>query len=182
MNADVIHLAPLKLLSERHLELRRSRGVVMTLVLASGAILQDQDGFYREIFSNDETGLIEGFGEKKQKVPFFTGTAVFEPEAFMHLGLGRPSEFVPDVLEPAIRAGKVGFLHSDALWLDIGSPELWYQAEKRMRSELAAGTLPRGWIERLNHSDPTLQGRFELGKNQIRLDDTVYEIKDLRNS
>jgi len=181
MNADVFHVAPLRQLAERHDELRRTRGVVMTLVLVSGKTLDEQGGEYREIHGNDATGLIEGFGVKKNRTPFYSGTAIFEPEAFSHLPLGSPSEFVPEVLEPAIRAGKVGFLHSDALWLDLGSPELWYRAEHRIREALAAGALPERLIRFLKASDPGFGGRFELGKNRIRLDDVDHEIKDLRN-
>jgi MurNAc alpha-1-phosphate uridylyltransferase len=181
MNADVLHLAPLAALANRHRELRERHGVVMTLVLASGGVVTEQTGEYREIMADDSTGLMEGFGEKKAKVPFFTGTAVFEPEAFRHLALGTPAEFVPEVLEPAIRSRKAGFLRSDALWLDIGSPELWFQAEHRLRNEFKSGNLPDFMLKRLESSDPSLGGRFELGKKQIRLDDTVYEIEDLRH-
>ncbi len=182
MNADVFHLAPLNELASRHQELRERHGVLMTLVLASGEALAGQTGDYREIMANHSTGLIEGFGQKKKQVPFFTGTAVFEPEAFSHLSLGVPAEFVPEVLEPAIRAGRVGFLNSDSLWLDIGSPELWFQAEHKIREALRAGKLPDFIAGKLQASDPSFCGRFELGKKQIRLDDTVYEIEDFRNS
>ena len=181
MNADVLHLAPLRELSMRHFELREKHGVLMTLVLASGEALKDQTGEYREIMANDSTGLIEGFGEKKRQVPFFTGTAVFEPGAFRHLSLGAPAEFVREVLEPAIRAGRVGFLRSDALWLDIGSPELWFRAEHRIREVLRSGKMPEFLAKRLQRSDPSFGGRFELGKKQIRLDDVVHEIEDIRH-
>ncbi|MBU6153171.1 MAG: nucleotidyltransferase family protein [Bdellovibrionales bacterium] len=182
MNADVLHLAPLEDLARRHQALRDQHNVLMTLVLASGEALAGQDGEYREIVANDSTGLIEGFAEKKRGVPFFTGTAVFEPDAFRHLPLGVPAEFVPEVLQPAIRAGRVGFLRSDAVWLDIGSPELWFRAEQRIREILSSGRIPDFLANRLKHSDPSFGGRFELGKKRIRLDDTVHEIEDFRDS
>jgi NDP-sugar pyrophosphorylase family protein len=181
MNADVFHAAPLAELARRHSELREAHGVTMTLILARGPILREQTGMYREIFTDDQSGLITGFGEKRSQVPFFTGTAIFEAEAFAGILEGVPSEFVPEVLEPAIRSRKAGFLYSDALWLDIGSPELWKKAELRVRSELATGGLPRPYSERLKTADPSFGGRFELGKNRIRLDDTVYEIQDSRD-
>ena len=134
MNADVFHLAPLDALKERHFQLKRDHGVVMTLLLASGSVLREQEGQYREIHVDEGRGLITGLGEKKSKVPFFTGSAIFEPEAFDPVPVGRPAEFVPEVLEPAIRAGKVGFLYSDALWLDIGSPELWFSGRAKHSS------------------------------------------------
>jgi MurNAc alpha-1-phosphate uridylyltransferase len=182
MNADVLHLAPLRDLEKRHHELRKRHNVLMTLVLASGEVVEGQVGEYREIMADDSTGLVDGFGEKKRHVPFFTGTAVFEPEAFRHLSLGEPSEFVPEVLEPALRAGRVGFLRSDAPWIDIGSPALWHRAEQEIRRLLDSGRLPEFLIRRLKNSDPGLGGRFELGKKQIRLDDTVHEIEDFRSS
>lgn len=175
MNADVIHDAPILKLIETHERLRKSQGVVMTLVLAGEALSQTQSGEYREIFVNEASGLITGFGEKKSKVPFYTGTAVFEPEAFSSLVEGVPAEFVPEVLEPWIKRGKVGFLKHDSLWLDIGSAELWRIALETLAEKLKEGDLPPFWLSRLKSADPTLGGRFELGKNHIRLDDIDYE-------
>ncbi len=180
MNADVIHLASLDQLASAHERLRQTYGVVMTMVLAKGSAVESQTGEYREIHVDPASGLIKGFGEKKKRVPFYTGTAIFESEAFSHLPVDRPSEFVPDVLEPMIKAGRVGFIESDALFIDIGSPELWAQAQLRLRHELTQNSLPPHLVERLKKADPTLGGRFELGKNKIRLQDIEYEIKDLR--
>jgi NDP-sugar pyrophosphorylase family protein len=182
MNADVLHLAPLSGLQGKHAELRQKYGVWMTLVLASGEAVARSGGSYREILVDEASGLVRAFGEKKTHVPFFTGTAIFEKEAFSRLAPGAPAEFVPGVLEPAIRAGKVGFLSSDALWLDIGSPALWFEAEVRLRTLVGSGGLPGWLLDRLGQSDPDLQGRFELGKSSIRLDDVLYEIEDLRSS
>lgn len=182
MNADVLHLAPLTELRARHQSLRERHGVWMTLVLSPAADGAGTAGAYREILFDSEAGRVTGFGEKKPHVPFFTGTAIFERDGFEHLASGVPAEFVPEVLTPAIEAGKVGFLLSDALWLDVGSPELWHRAELRIRKELAAGNLPGYLADRLRQADPGWGGRFELGKSSIRLDDVLYEIEDLRNS
>jgi MurNAc alpha-1-phosphate uridylyltransferase len=181
MNGDVVHAIDLKEVCSTHLQLRARSGVWMTLVLAEGAVLGEQTGQYREIQFDAESGLVTGFGDKKTQVPFFTGTAVFEPEALQHLPLGIPAEFVPDVLEPAIRAGKVGFLTSSAPWLDLGSPELWFKAEHRIRDWMRKGSVPGYLQAKLNQSDPSSGGRFELGKNSIRMDDILHEIKDIRN-
>ena len=178
MNADVLHLSPLAALETAHTRFRRDHGVVMTLVLAGGDVAKEQTGAYREIFVDQKKGLVTGFGEKKTKVPFYTGTAIFEPEAFQSLKYDTPAEFVPEVLEPAIQAGKVGFIECDALWLDIGSPELWMIAIERLKN---AKNLPSFLSNRLKHADPTLGGRFELGKNRIRYDDIEYETQGLRD-
>jgi mannose-1-phosphate guanylyltransferase len=193
MNGDGVHLIDLATVNDAHQKLRESRGVSMTLVLARGQALKGQTGMYREILtdapykqSNQEqngaqTGLIVGFGHKKSGVPFFTGTAIFEPEALEHLAPGAPAEFVPEVLEPALRAGKAGFFYSEAPWLDIGSPELWFRAERTMREWLRDGVLPAEIEARVKGADPTFGGRFELGKNTIRMDDIVHEIEDIRD-
>ena len=181
MNADVIHFADLQALVEAHARFKRDHGVLMTLVLASEAVARSQTGTYTEILKKGSEGIIEGFGQKKSKVPFYTGTAVFEPEAFSHLKEGKPAEFVPEVLTPLIHAGKVAFIESEALWIDIGSPELWALAHGLLSKAFHAGTLPKESELLLRHADPTCQGQFELGKNKIRLEDIEYEIKDIRN-
>jgi mannose-1-phosphate guanylyltransferase len=181
MNADVIHFTDLEALAEAHAKFRRDHQVVMTLVLASGTVAEAQTGEYSEILKTGSEGLIQGFGSKKSKVPFYTGTAIFEPEAFSHLPMGTPAEFVPSVLSPMIAAGKVAFLESDALWIDIGSPELWAEAHHRLSHAKNARMLPNTADLILGQADPTCQGQFELGKNKIRLEDIEYEIKDIRN-
>jgi NDP-sugar pyrophosphorylase family protein len=181
MNADVIHLADLRGLLRAHENLRARYDVTMTLMLADGPVLLEQEGEYREILTDSGDGLIRGFGEKKRGVPFFTGTAVFEPGALSHLPAGVPVEFVPSVLEPAIRARKAGFMLSRAPWLDLGSPALWFRAEHRIRDWIARGVLPAHLKERLALADPTFGGRFELGKQSIRMDDIRHEIEDFRD-
>ena len=181
MNADVIHFADLSALAEAHAKFRRDHGVVMTLVLASGAMVEAQTGEYSEILKTGTEGLIEGFGGKKNKVPFYTGTAIFEHDAFSHLQYNVPAEFVPEVLSPMIQAKKVAFIESDALWIDIGSPELWAEAHHRLARAKNEGVLPTKADLLLCQADPTCQGQFELGKNKIRLEDIEYEIKDIRN-
>jgi NDP-sugar pyrophosphorylase family protein len=175
LNADVIHLAPLKRLEEAHKQFRHKHGIVMTLVLATGEMLKEQTGEYREINVDHQSGLVTGFGEKKKQVPFYTGSAIFECDAFSHLKDGVPAEFVPEVLEPMIQANKVAFIESDALWVDIGSPELWRKAIERLDLARTRNELPEFILERLRTADPTLGGRFELGKSHIRYDDIEYE-------
>jgi NDP-sugar pyrophosphorylase family protein len=181
MNADVIHFVDLGELARAHHKARSEHGVVMTLILASAEVAQHQTGEYTEILTHPSTGLIEGFGPKKAKVPFYTGTAIFESEAFAHLPMGVPAEFVPEVLTPMIKAGKVAFIQSDALWLDVGSPELWAQAHRMLNRVFQNGGLPLSAELLLEQADPTCNGQFELTHNKIRLEDLEYEIKDIRN-
>jgi NDP-sugar pyrophosphorylase family protein len=114
-------------------------------------------------------------------VPFYSGTAIFEKEAFSSLKEGESAEFVPSVLDPAIRSGKVAFVFSESLWIDIGSPRLWAEAQARLRQALEKKEIPAPIEGRLERADPSWGGRIELGKTSIRMDDIVYEIEDLRN-
>ncbi len=202
MNADSICAVSLAALEQRHLELKQKHGVVMTLVLASGELLQKTHEIYREIHTDAQSGLITGFGEKKQGTAFYTGVAVFETKAFEGLSSGQPAEFVPDVLEPWIKKGKVGFLNFDGLWLDIGSPELWWLAHQELKKKMmleqaqpAPNGLPSEWhsaIQSALHAgkvgldtpwfgwvhygkDATPQNF--LGKKGIQLHTLCYEVK-----
>lgn len=145
LNADVISNVNLSILAQRHKELRKKEGVVMTLCLARGKMLNRQEFPYTEILTEDGSGLIRGIGSKKERAPFYTGTAVFETEAFRHLEDDRPAEFVPEVLSPWIEKGKVGFFWMDDLWLDIGSPGLWWKSHFDILQEYENGILPDHW-------------------------------------
>ncbi|MBC7395874.1 MAG: NTP transferase domain-containing protein [Bdellovibrionales bacterium] len=181
MNADVIHFASLSALERKHAQLKNEHNVAITLVLANGKALIGQQGEYREILTDPVSGLIIGFGEKKKNVPFYTGTAIFESEAFSHLSDNEVHEFVAEVLEPMIDEGRVGYIESDALWIDIGSPELWAEAQRRLKLALDQGDLPVEVASRLKRADPTLGGTFSSTRNKIRLEGIEYEIKDLRH-
>lgn len=182
MNADVIHLTDLNRLRQRHAELRKSHLVMMTLVLNTGKLAASQSESYRAIKIDASSGLVTGFGEKKRGVDFYSGTAIFEPDAFSHLPQGEAREFVPEVLEPAIKARRVGFLLAEDPWMDVGSPELWRDACVQMNDRLNQGQLPSYFQDRLKSADPTVGGRFELGKSSIRYEDIEYAFKDLRSS
>jgi len=146
LNADVVSNVNLQRLASRHEELRKKHGVVMTLCLARGKTLENQEGSYTEILCAEGAGLITGLGTSKNRVPFYTGIGVFETEAFRHLPEGVPSEFVPEVLTPWIQKRKVGFFWMEDLWIDVGSPELWLKAHFRMMGEMNAGLIPECWI------------------------------------
>jgi NDP-sugar pyrophosphorylase family protein len=195
VNADVINLVPLDELIRRHQKLRAERKVSMTLALLSGEWLQAQSGEYRKIEVNEATGLINGYSETKMKnTPFYSGVGIFEPEAFEHLPDGEPSEFVPQVLEPLIRKKKVGFLNVDALWMDIGSPDLWWRAHFDLYERYLNHALPAVWAERIETGLPTCHIRLSgktvdyspgmepaLGKNSIRLHHLSHAIPNVGN-
>lgn len=195
MNADVINLVPIDDLIQRHKKLRAERKVSMTLALLSGEWLQAQAGKYRKIEVNESTGLINGYSQDLiQRTPFYSGVGIFEPEAFEHLPDGEPSEFVPMVLEPLIRKKKVGFMWADALWMDIGNPDLWWQAHFDLYQRYLNQALPRPWAEGIEAALPKCHIRLSektvdyspeseapLGKNWIRLHNLKYAISNVGN-
>ena len=182
MNADVIHFPDLTALAQAHFHFRQKLGVQMTLVIGEREAMLSQNGEYTEMLISKDSGLVLGLGSKKIHRPFFTGTAIFEPEAFMHLPALAPSDFVRQVLIPKIQTRQVAFILSSELWIDIGTPELWAEAHHKLAFSLQKNQLPESISLLLNQADPTCQGQFELGKNKIRLEDMVYETADIRNS
>jgi NDP-sugar pyrophosphorylase family protein len=204
VNADVIQLVPLLELWATHQRLRAERKVAMTLALLSGDWLRAQGGVYREIVFNPSTGMVLGFSaQKKSNTPFYTGVGIFEPEAFEALPMGQPSEFVPDVLEPWIKKKRVGMMLVDALWMDIGSPELWWRSHFELYHRYRNQALPQSWLKRIQNGlqhcriDPVqktvdydlspvdvlpgITSRSVLGKNSIRLHNEIYAVSNLAN-
>jgi len=179
LNADVVSLVDLNRLAERHRELRDQHGVEMTLCLARGKTVEAQEGSYTEILVDEKSGLITGTGFKKNKVPFYTGTAVFETECFRHLKTGVPSEFVPEVLAPKIAEGKVGFFWMEDLWVDIGSPALWWKSHFILKREFEQKHLPPLW----NHEISEKAGTFRISSEEGVVDydsDSAIEKNSIR--
>jgi NDP-sugar pyrophosphorylase family protein len=194
LHGDVLNQTNLEALEARHQELKRKHGVLMTLTLARGKTLKSQLEAYREIFVEEASGLICGFGEIKKQIPFYTGAAVFEPGAFLHLPYDRPAEFVPEVLEPLIEQGKVGFFWMEDSWLDIGSPETWWKAHFDLQKMDQAKQLPASWSKSIhdhqsgfvldlqkNSVDYSPNDAHPLGKNAIRLEDMTYALSSVGN-
>ena len=190
MNADTVSMIDLPSLARRHAELNQKQEVWMTLVLNRGKTLDALTGAYREIFVDESSGLITGFGEKKTGIPFYAGVAVCDPRCFEHLTVDRPAEFVPEVLEPLIRQKKVGFQWSESLWMDIGSAELWWKAHFELLTAFQAGVLPMSWSQKIQAKLGSVVVSSEsgvvdyddaspLGKNYIQLEGIKYEISGL---
>ncbi len=147
MNSDVIVEADLSALAMHHQRLRRSLGVRLTLGLRRRS---PPGADYRRINVDEGSSTISGFAGLEREVPFYAGVAVLEGDAVQGISGDRPSEFVPEILEPAIRDGKAGFFWLDdaAIWEDVGSPELWWHAHARVIQSWE--TLPSYWRDRLN--------------------------------
>ncbi len=191
LNADVISAVPLAALVKRHEELKRSRGIKMTLAIGTGALARSQTESYSEILLDESTGLIQGLNAKSktaQGKPFYLGTGVFESECFSHLAAGKPAEWVSEVLKPLLQAKQVAFFSYDGLWLDMGTPELWWKAHFELHQKL--NQLPAEWqaaIQKpkmpflIDFAQKTVDYSYSLGKNSIRIQNISYEIPSAGN-
>ncbi|MBC7384615.1 MAG: NTP transferase domain-containing protein [Cryobacterium sp.] len=153
LNADTLCNSHLQDLAKHHLLLKHQYSVTLTLLLFKRAPTL---GNYREILVDDRRSLIRGIGEARQHRVFYAGAGILEPSCLKDVDPSSPSEFVPKILEPAIRAGRAGaFLFDNSLefdnarWFDIGSPELWHQTHLDWMRLYEEGELPSIWSERI---------------------------------
>jgi MurNAc alpha-1-phosphate uridylyltransferase len=146
VNSDTLCDADLRQLALRHALLRARWGVELTLTVFPAG---PAGGKYREILLDEERGLITGFGELVEAKPYFVGVAVLEPEALAGVPDGEPAEFVPHVLERAIRRGKAGAYLARGFWKDIGSSNLWLEAHLDLMQRLEIGRIDPLWRKRI---------------------------------
>lgn len=168
-NADVISDVNWHALAERHLDLRRTLGVEITLAVFPAG---PNGGAYREIQVDPEKKKVVGLGEIKSGSPFFIGASVLEPEAFKGIPPAGPADFVTHILEPAIRDGKVGAFYTHGIWLDIGSPKLWRDTHFALMDHLETGSFPgmfsKMWRSRIERSNERIADRFWVSKGALR--------------
>lgn len=145
VNADVLCEVDLGALARAHALNRARNGAVLTLTVFRAG---PAGGKYREILFDAAQGLVTGFGVPAEGKPYFVGAAVIEPEALASVPEG-PQEFVPTILEPAIRAGKAGLYVAEGQWHDIGSPQLWLNAHTSLIQGLECGRVPPLWRARV---------------------------------
>jgi NDP-sugar pyrophosphorylase family protein len=155
LNADVLCQVDLGALAARHRELRRRHGVQLTMAIFTGP----PGGRYRELMLDPAGERVIGFSpDLRESRPFFAGAAVLEPEAVIGLTAGQPEEFVPRIMEPALRQGKVGVFRGEGLWMDVGSPELWRQAHLGLMTAVEQGRVPEEWTELISRSAEPVPG------------------------
>lgn len=154
LNADTLCHLSLIDLERRHFKLRHEHGVEMTMVVFSKS---PKDGLYREILMDSKKSLVKGLGELKKEICYYTGISILHPEIIPDaLPLDEPSDFVKDILEPAIKRGKVGiYFYDNSLdeiqrsWFDIGSPKLWQETHLNFIKLLEENDLPTLWKNRV---------------------------------
>lgn len=121
MNGDVLTNLDLAALVRTH----RQRGAALTI------------GGYRKqvrldlgVLELDAEGDVRGYLEKPEYVyPVSTGVYVYEPRALAHVPRGEYFDF-PSLVLALIAAGeRVSCFESDCLWLDIGRPEDFAEAQ-----------------------------------------------------
>jgi len=146
VNGDVLCDIDLGRLAGRHAKLRAQSGVALTLTVFPRP---KSAGKYREIRFDEGTGLLTGLGEVVAGKPYFVGAAVIEPEAMAEVPASGPAEFVPTILQPAIKQRRAGAFLTNGDWHDIGSPELWLDTHVRLIESLETGRMHPLWRSRI---------------------------------
>lgn len=160
LNADVLCNADLKGLARAHSRLRARSGVKLTLMVFSSS---SGSGAYREIQFDSSSHLITGLGSIASGKPFFVGVAILEPEALESVPMDGPAEFVPTILEPAIREGKAGVFLSSGEWHDVGSPKLWLETHLALMNLLETRP-PLHWSQRVQSVNQRIAPRIWISK------------------
>lgn len=160
LNADTLCNAHLNDLAKHHLLLKHQFSVRLTLLLLKRA---PTEGLYREVLIDDRRSLIRGLGEPRQGKMFYAGMAVIEPECLQGIDPTVPGDFLPLILEPAIRTGRAGAFVIDnsieipnSRWFDIGSVELWHQTHLDWMKLYEENELPPIWRDRVLKSNRRL--------------------------
>lgn len=157
MNADVLQDVDLVALSRAH---ARS-GAKLTLALTR---LPDASESYREI-QVDPSGRIIGYGEKKRGALFYTGVGILDPSLVEPVSPDRPSDFVHEILDPAIRRGEAYAVEHSGLWMDLGSPELWARAHFDLMRVLESGNAPERIRSRVSQASIRVRDGFWMSRN-----------------
>ncbi len=163
LNADVLCDIDLLALRYRHEQLKRQWGVKLTLALNPVSPPGEK---YREILVKD--GLITGLGEIRERCPFYIGAAVLEPGALASLPPTGPSEFVTQMLLPAIQSGMAGAYLNSGEWFDVGSPQSWLNTHLSLIEMLELGKISQKWRRRIESVNSRVQPRVWLNKKTSR--------------
>jgi NDP-sugar pyrophosphorylase family protein len=156
LNADTLCSLDLRELAATHQRLRSSHGVTMTLALLQREAPGEEQ--YREVLVNESGDRILGLGSKTRTGGMYVGCAILEREAVVHLNSGVPLDFVRDILQPAIDRGTAGAHQFSGIWLDVGSPELWWRTHLELIERYENGALPREWARLLEERNRRLAG------------------------
>ncbi|MBU6374804.1 MAG: NTP transferase domain-containing protein [Bdellovibrionales bacterium] len=157
VNADTLCSLQLDHLAATHERLKQTRGVTITMALLNRESISDQR--YREILIDPTEELVIGLGQQTGLGKMYTGVAVLEPEALANVPDGIPSDFVDTILRPEMSANRVGAHHFSGLWLDVGSPKLWWEAHLQVMRQFEENRLPHSWKGLIEKEAKTLGRR-----------------------
>lgn len=96
---------------------------------------------YRELVLDSATGRIVKVGEKIEKSLYFTGAAMLSFDLIRSLPVGAPLDFVKSILSPAVAAKQAFAVEQSGLWLDLGSPQLVFEAHFALMNAIEARSL-----------------------------------------
>jgi NDP-sugar pyrophosphorylase family protein len=142
-NADILSDLPLRPLAAAH----AASKPLATLALRS-------EGSERRVQWNASSGLVTDLrgilGGRKDTFYLYAGVAVFSPSIFEALPHGLPVSFIP-VLAREIAAGARvrGVLLDEGVWTDIGHPDAYLDAHRRLwRGDWKLAHQPPDWHRR----------------------------------
>lgn len=156
MNADTVHDLSFKKLEARHAELKKKYGVKATLSVMPKESNPSEEA-YSEILSDESGDRVKSWGPQKKGQAYYLGIAVMESEIFHALPVGVEKDLIRDALTQLLKKGEIGIYWAEPLWLDMGSPELWWKAHFQLLELLEGGKLPSYWSQRLEHVNRKIQ-------------------------
>ena len=171
MNADVLQDVDLKVLARAHAERSAKFGAKMTLALTRKPEASEA---YREIQVSAD-GRITGYGEKKRGALFYTGVGILDPSLIEPVSPDQPSDFVHEILDPAIQRGEAYAVEHSGLWMDLGSPELWAQAHFDLMRALESGSAPERIRARVAQTSVLVRDGFWMSRNFLRAPQGDYD-------
>lgn len=123
MNGDVLSTIDYHALFEHH---RRS-GAILTIAGHRKRVRIDLGVLQLDVTGNSVIGYLE---KPEYTYPVSMGIYVYEPQALQYIPAGKYFDF-PSLVLKLIEAGeKVGCYETDGIWLDIGRPEDYAEAQK----------------------------------------------------
>ena len=147
-NADVLAALDVLELCRAHALNREKNGAWITLAIQTGKV----PGAYREIVFDPKTHRVTRAGEVTHHASFFSGVAILEKEAYQKVPNGVPSEFLSEILLPAIAEKKCFAFPWNGSWLDVGTPQEWFTSHIKLMALMESGKIPKQWRSRVDVS------------------------------
>ena len=151
LNGDNLLEIDLKKLAAMHATLSVQHGVSLTLALLKSGSDSGIQEAYREIDFNPTSHLLEGVGDLRSSVLFYCGAAVVQPEILKSVSNEIPSEFLPEILLPAIKQKTAAGFQIAGQWIDTGTPALWWKSHLKLMGLWEKNLLPPLWKSQIEN-------------------------------